>query len=313
MNGQGQPDSIQQGQQPQEQGQPSFTQQQGQTGFGQQGQSGFTQQGQPNFGQQGQSGFTQQGQPNFGQQGQQNFTQWQGQPNFTQQQGQQFHQNFDATKMLFSKLLPIIKNPVEELKNIAATKDISLGIQMILLNVIVSLLGIVMAMAVTRLKLGDAARYMAIPYARIVVAGTVTVAANYFATAGILFGFSKAFAKGAEVTFSQSITAVGGKALYDAAVLVLGVICMLLNTGFGAFVLVAGYGATYILMVLAYCESVRLSSTAKLYVLAITKVCMLLVMYLVCRVVLMPAVENIFTSAFSSIFGGALSGLSDLY
>lgn len=252
-------------------------------------------------------------------QSQQPFTQAQQpvQPQFAQQQyngqGQQFNQTIgkatDATKALVGKLVPIVKSPVEELKNIAATKESKLGIQMILCNIVVSLLLLIISMVVVRVKLGDAAEYVSIPYAKTVILGTVFAAVYYFAMAGILFGFTKVFSKGTEVSFAQSITAVGGKALYDAAVFIISAICMIINVKFGCVILVIGCAFTYLLMVITYSESVELKGSFKVYVLAITYICMMIIAYLAAKVCLESMAETLLSGLSSSLLGGYKSGL----
>ena len=223
------------------------------------------------------------------------------QSNAQQQLNQAVGKAAEATKALAGKIVPILKNPVEELKGIAATGDSKLGIQMVLCNIIASFLLLIIGMIALRLKLGDMAEYMEIPYVKIVLVGTIVMAAYYFAMAGILFGFTKAFAKGSEVHFAQSITAVGGKALYDIAVFVLGALCMVISSGFGLYVIMAGMAFTYLLMVITYSESVALKGSFKVYVLAITYICMM--------VLLIFAMKSFAQSLFDTVFAGSLGNL----
>lgn len=228
-----------------------------------------------------------------------------GQQSNAQQLNQAVGKAAEATKALAGKIVPILKNPVEELKGIAATGDSKLGIQMVLCNIIASFLLLIIGMIALRLKLGDMAEYMEIPYMKIVLVGTIVLAAYYFAMAGILFGFTKAFAKGTEVNFAQSITAVGGKALYDIAVFVLGALCLVINGVFGFYVIMAGLAFTYLLMVVTYSESVALKGSFKVYVLAITYICMM--------VLLIFAMKSFAQSLFDTVFAGSLGSLGNLY
>ena len=111
--------------------------------------------------QQSQPQSEQQSQTEQQQMGQQSQT---GQQSNAQQQlNQAVGKAAEATKALAGKIVPILKNPVEELKGIAATGDSKLGIQMVLCNIIASFLLLIIGMIALRLKLGDMAEYMEIP------------------------------------------------------------------------------------------------------------------------------------------------------
>ena len=226
-----------------------------------------------------------------------------GQPSQTGQQ--QFNQAMEkatqATKALAGKIVPILKSPVEELKSIAAMGSPKMGIQMIVCNIIASFVLLIIGMIALHIKLGDMAEYMSIPYVKIILAGTIVMAVYYFAMAGILYGFTKAFAKGTEVNFAQSITAVGGKALYDIAVFVLGALCMIISGEFGFYVIIGGFAFTYLLMVITYSESVALKSSQKVYVLTFTYICMM--------VLFIFAMKSFAQSLLYTVLSGPLGSL----
>lgn len=210
----------------------------------------------------------------------------------------------NGTKLFVGKIIPILKNPVEELKNIAMTNDVTMGLQMVISNIILTLLVLIIAMAGIRSKLGDLAEYVSIPYVKIVLLGTITVAAVYFAMAGILLAITKIFVKDSDVTFAQMITIVGGKALYDMGVLVIGILFMLLNTGLGLFLIAAGSVFTYLIMIVTYCSIVRMQESKKVYVLAITYFCMMIVAYLIVRILLGSMVEEFAKGSLGNMIGG---------
>lgn len=210
----------------------------------------------------------------------------------------------NGTKLFVGKIIPILKNPVEELKNIAMTNDVTMGLQMVISNIILTLLVLIIAMAGIRSKLGDLAEYVSIPYVKIVLLGTITVAAVYFAMAGILLAITKIFVKDSDVTFAQMITIVGGKALYDMGVLVIGILFMLLNTGLGLFLIAAGSVFTYLIMVVTYCSIVWMQESKKVYVLAITYFCMMVVAYLIVRILLGSMVEEFAKGSLGNMIGG---------
>lgn len=267
-----------------------------------------------------------QSQPDSQQSGEQSFSSQQSngqsfssqQSNGQQSNGQSFNsQQFtqtvgkvtNGTKLFVGKIIPILKNPVEELKNIAMTNNMTMGLQMVISNVVLTLLVLIIAMAGVRSKLGDLAEYVSIPYVKIVLLGTITAAAVYFAMAGILLAITKLFVKDSDVTFAQMITIVGGKALYDMGVLVIGILFMLLNTGLGMFLIVAGSVFTYLVMVVTYCSLVRMQESKKVYVLAITYFCMMIVAYLIVRILLGSVVEEFAKGSLGSLMNGYSSQL----
>ncbi|MBR1742032.1 MAG: hypothetical protein IJ733_09235 [Lachnospiraceae bacterium] len=288
----------------------------GQPGYGNPqmngGQSGYgnpqMNQGQPGYGQPQMNGG-QYGQP-FGGQGAYNPY---GQPQFSQQVNQTLGKATNATKNLFAKIGTILKNPVGELKAISESGSSSLGLQMIGFNLVVVMILVLIALLSLRARLGEYARYANIPYFQTIFVCVVTMAIYYFAEAGILFGFTKAFSKGARVTFSMAITPIGGMALYNALILVVGVLLSILNAGLGAFIIVAGYIFTYVLLVVVYCESVPLTGNAKFYVLGITQICLIIAMTIAFYLIVVPAVEQIGSTVSNGLFGNFLGGLGKFY
>ena len=300
-------------------GQPDFGQPQmngGPSGYGQPQMNG----GQPGFGQPqmngGQPGF---GQPQmnggpygqqFGGQGQYNPY---GQPQFSQQVNQTLGKATNATKNLFAKIGAILKNPVGELKAIAEAGSSSLGLQMIGFNLAVLVVLVLIALLSLRAKMGEYSRYVSIPYFQTIFVCVVTMAIYYFAEAGILYGFTKAFSKGARVTFSMAVTPVGGSALYNALILVVGILLSLLNGGLGAFVLAAGYLFTYVLLIVSYCESAPITGNSKFYVLGITQVCLIIAMAIAAVLIVGPALDKLGSTVSNGLFGSFFNGLGSFY
>jgi hypothetical protein len=224
----------------------------------------------------------------------------------TQQENMQLNETIDkiatGTKSLLGKIVPIFKNPVEELKNIAKTNSAALGLQMIVINLVITCIMMIVAMIVLRVRLGRGAEYLSIPYAGIVIGVTLTAAASYFLWAVILFGVSKAFAKNQEITVAQLITISGGKALYDIVIKVVGILLFLLLPGLGVVVLGIGSAFTSVLMIVTYCETVELEGSKKVYAVTITYICVLIVTSLIMLITLGSAVSEVL-QGFGSAFG----------
>lgn len=213
---------------------------------------------------------------------QQSAPQQQTQPNFQQN----FQQNYQSAsqndfgnkiKNMFMNILPMLKNPVGVLKELGDSGDAITGVMMIGLNLIITLFLLIFSCIAIRIKVGDYARFINIPYAQIILGGFFSTAVNYFASAGILFGFTKAFSKGTNVKFSQILSPIGGKALYDIAIVIVAALFMLFSPMFGLFLIAAGFAFTCSLFIVSYCESVGISANGKMYAIGITAVCMIIV------------------------------------
>lgn len=185
----------------------------------------------------------------------------------------------DDTKNMFAKILPIIKNPVGETKNIVSSGSSILGMEMLFFNIAVTFVLLVVAMVAIRLKLGSYASWIQLPYVKIVISVTFLTAASYFAMAGLLLLASKVFFK-AETFFAEIISITGTKALIDAFFLVISTLLALIFPKAGVLVFVVGSIFTTLIFLFSYAESVELDASKKVYSLLITYVGLALFYYL---------------------------------
>lgn len=225
--------------------------------------------------------------------------------------GEQMNQTIDKitneTKSFLSRILPILKNPVEELKKIAKTNETAPGIQMIIINLVITFLAMIIFTFLQKLLYGGGMGYLTAYYIGNAIGSTILTAityliwaaATYFLWAAVLFGVTKTFAKDEQTTFASMLTIVGGKALYDTAIRVVGVLLMVVLSGFGSFVLAIGSAFTSILMIVTYCETVELEGSKKVYALAIAYACVILVS----DMIMFVTSNSLFSSMVNSLGG----------
>lgn len=203
----------------------------------------------------------------------------------------------NETKNVFAKILPVLRNPVEETSRIASTGDSTLGMQMIIFNIGVTAILLLLSMATIRSKLGDYAEWIDIPYAKIIVSITGIVAAVYFATAGLLLMASKMFFQ-AETSFAEIISITGTKALLDALVSVGGALLVVISPQAGLIFLIIGNVISILVFLFSYAESVELEGSKKVYSLLITYAGLFLMSYFLCKLFL-----NDILSSFEGLGG----------
>lgn len=185
-------------------------------------------------------------------------------------------------KTIFSKIVPIFKSPVEEIKKIAATGTTGFGWEMVTLNVLVTFVMAIIAMFTWKHNLGAYADYMDIPYVRIVLSVTIMVAVNYVVLAGLLYFASNTLFK-SNIAFSQIISIIGSKAVIDGCFLVVGVMIMMISIGLGMVIVLLGNIYSILVMIVSYIEMTALDGSKKVYSLLITYVGLFIIYYLIYR------------------------------
>ncbi|MCR5623841.1 MAG: hypothetical protein K6G11_01200, partial [Lachnospiraceae bacterium] len=174
----------------------------------------------------------------------------------------------------------VFAHPVTSAKKQSEKKDSLSGILMICFNIVISLIILCIINAVIRSKLEDFAEFF--PSARFILLGTLSIAALYFAAAGLLIGFSQIFKGNSRVTFSHCVTPVGQKAMLDSCIFALAGICALINLTFGMHVLVIGMIYTNILMITSFVEISPIPSNRKILVIGITQA----IIYIISSIIL---------------------------
>lgn len=193
------------------------------------------------------------------------------QPNssFQQSYTQGNHRLVCELKNIASEILPIVKNPVEEIKHIAYSQNTYAGNLMIVINLVVTLVVLIIALLSLKSKMGAAADYIEIPYAKIVVSVVVMSAIMYYSIAGLIYYVSKKFFN-APTFFSEINSIVGGKAILDAVILIISGVFFIISPLLGG--ILYGVGNLYTLLMFLYCygETVLLGGSKKVYTILIT-------------------------------------------
>ncbi len=261
--------------------------------------------------------------PEQGQSNQNGYNAGQGQPNYNngvnQQQEQYNNMNGQQTagpdmgaagpnintekakkeaQTMWSNILNVFKKPVETLGNIARSNDMKFGIEMIAINAIIYFIIMLIAISSIKSSMGYYAEYLGISTFGISISVLFSALIINFAQAGILFGSIRVLSKDSDATFAYTLTFVGGKTLYDAILIIISAILLMMSPVLGAVVYAVGTGFTYLIFVVSCCETVKMEGSKKVYALTITFAGNLLVTYLIIQVLL-----GSLLSSLSSILG----------
>ncbi len=210
---------------------------------------------------------------------------------FTEQAGQMMNQFVSTSKNLFGRLVPMIKRPATELGAMAENEETSLGIQMIVLHLAVTLVMTIVYLLTLKSQLGVMAEYMEIPYVKIVLLMLILTAVVDFGLAAILFVVTKFIFK-SELGFGGMLPLVGGMAVVNSAAFVVGGILMILSAQLGFIIIVVGAILGFLYMLGGYFKAVDISEDAKVYALFISYVVFMLIVLIVTKVLLADAVDQ---------------------
>ncbi len=295
---------FQQGQQSGQQG-PQFQQyqQSGQQGpqFQQYQQSG--QQG-PQFQQGQQSG--QQG-PQY-QQYQQNGPQYQQeQPGGYTKEAEWINRQKKAfvsgTKNMFSEILPILKSPVNRVRQISSSNDARVGIQLIISKAVIFLVVMIIALLMLSNKIQEASMGLIetqMPYIQVILVTLILTAGIDFLESVVLKAITGAFNGITDV--NTMLNVIGARAIYDTFLLVIVAILGLVSwkVAFVAFALLSPL-ITYIQFA-SYQGCVRLKEDKKPYSYFIAKLCIGIISFLIIYLITRTFMDSIPTSILNGLF-----------
>lgn len=222
-----------------------------------------------------------QGGPSYGNQGNQ----------FTEQAGQMMNQFVSTSRSLFGRLVPMIKRPATELGAMAENEETSLGIQMIVLHLVVTLVMTIVSLLTVKSRLGIMAEYIDIPYVKTILLTLILTAVVDFGLAAILFVVTKFIFK-SELGFGGMLPLAGGMAVVNSAALVVGGILMILSAQLGSIIIVLGAILGFMYMLGGYFKAVEISEDAKVYALSISYAVFVLIVLIVTKVLLADAVDE---------------------
>ena len=236
-----------------------------------------------------------QGQQTYGGQGGQTYNNqgYAGQGSqFTEQAGQMMNQLVSTSRSLLGRLVPMIKRPATELGAMAENEETSLGIQMIVLHLVVTLVMTIVSLLTVKSRLGIMAEYIDIPYIRAILLALILTAVMDFGLAAILFVVTKFIFK-SELGFGGMLPLVGGMAVVNSAALVVGGILMILSAQLGSIIIVLGAIFGFMYMIGGYFKAVEISEDAKVYAMSISYAVFVLIVLIVIKVLLADAVDDI--------------------
>jgi hypothetical protein len=256
-------------------------------------------QGQPNQGQAYQ-GQPFQGQPNQGQpypQFQNNMgnVPFQGKPN-----GINGNQIVDLIKNVGKEIVNLFKDPIGTTERIAEQNDKTMPLAMVITNIVFIFLISIIAMIVVRVKLGDWAEWVSIPYVKIVLVVTILSAIFDFALAGVTVLSAKVFFKD-DMSFAKALSLAGTKVLIDTVVILAALILTILSPTVGVAVLSLGMFFTTLMFIMSYQQVCKLPAAKKFYSLFVTLILQAAAMGIVYAVVAASVASSLQT-ALSYLF-----------
>lgn len=240
-------------------------------------------------------------------QGQQQFNQ--GQFNGGAQfNAGQFNQGPSQANAFVNKVIGIVKNPVEEIRNIAYSGNNTDSFILLGVGAVLYIIGLALAMLKLHLKLGDAAKEMKLPYVKYVIMIAIMMVIVDIIAGVMMFVGTKVVDKTANPSMVPVWAVVGLKSVYKGIGVVAGGIVTLLLPWPGISVMVAGAFVSFVLAANAYCVIMQLDQVRSTYIQMISAAVTVLIAMFCTYMVMETAKDDIVNAAMSI----AMSGLSSL-
>lgn len=185
---------------------------------------------------------------------------------FAEQAGQAVNQLVSGTKGLIKRLVPLVKRPVSELDELIKNNEKNLGIQMIAVHTAINTLIAIIEMIVLRVKLGEYAKYMSIPYVKMVLIALFFTLIGDLIFAGILFLVTKYIFK-AECTYGHMLILTGSKVMVESAAMIIGGIISIIYAPVGMLIIALGSVLGLLYVIGGYYRTINLSDDVKVYAL----------------------------------------------
>lgn len=238
-------------------------------------------------------------------QGQQQFNQ--GQFNSGAQfNAGQFNQGPSQANVLVNKVIGIVKNPVEEIRNIAYSGSNTDSFILLGVGAVLYIIGLALAMLKLHLKLGDTAKEVKFPYVKYVIMITIMMVVVDIVAGVMLYVGTKVVDKTANASMVPVWAVVGLKSVYKGIGIVAGGVVMLALPWPGFAIMLAGGFVSFVLAANAYCVIMQLDQVKSTYIqmisVAVTVLIALFCTYMVCE----TAKDDIIKAAV----GSAMSGFS---
>lgn len=237
-------------------------------------------------------------------QGQQQFNQ--GQFNGGQQfNAGQFNQGPSAASTFFNKILGIVKNPVEEIRNIAYSGDSKDSFILLGVGAALYVIGLIICMLKINSAIGkDAAKELDLPYVKYVVLTAIIFVVMDIIVGAMLYVSTMIVEKSIKPSWTPIWAVVGLKSVYKGIGILAGSIIVVVLPWPGMAVMLAGILVSFVLCVNSYCVIMQLDSVKSTYIQMITiAVSSLLAMFFAYMII-----ETALDDLISALFGAFLSG-----
>lgn len=211
---------------------------------------------------------------------------------FAEQAGKAMNQLVSGTKGLIKRFLPLFKSPVSEQRDMIQGQDKTIGMQMLGLHAVANLLVMIIACIAIRVELGDYAKYVKVPYVRMVlVAVLITIVAD-FVIAGALYVVTKLLFN-VESNFRQMMILTGSKAVVESVTMFVGYVLALIYAPAGMIIIVLGMVLGLLFLLGGYYNTVEMNEDKRVYALFAVAVAVLII-------------NGIMTGAFAASVGERL-------
>jgi hypothetical protein len=170
----------------------------------------------------------------------------------------------DLAKNIGKEIVNLFKDPIGTTEKIAEKNDMTMPLTMVITNIVFIFLISIISMIVVRVKLGDWAEWVSIPYVKIVLVVTILSAIFDFALAGVTVLSAKVFFKD-DMSFAKALSLAGTKVLIDTVVILAALILTVLSVAVGVAVLSLGMFFTTLMFITSYQQVCKLSMTKKFY------------------------------------------------
>lgn len=180
----------------------------------------------------------------------------------------------NSSKTLIKNLSLLFKDPVGQSVEITNDTRIVTGIQLIVINFITVLLGMIFSTIGIKLKFSNYSLFSAFSGFKYFAAAILILIPSYFIGAAILYATTKFIGKH-DIDYLTALNLFSVKAVFDAVFIFAGSLITIFIPGFGTGLVLCGCGCSFILLILTYINLFEIEGTKLLITLCIvfTYVC----------------------------------------
>lgn len=238
-----------------------------------------------------------------GEQTQYNYHSQKGQNQYYQERSNQntkeaewFNGKKDAfvsgTKNMFAQILPILRTPVTTVQNIASSNSTAVGMEFLIAKSLICLILTLIGLEKLSLATGG---YLQIPYLKITLFVLCVTAGIDFLEALLMKVFTRVC--NGFTNYSEMITTIGARALYECLILLAAGILCLISVRAAFFVYLLCILILPYIQYSAYQAVARVSDDKKPYIFFVGKLCIAIILFLMIYIML----NDISTSLLTGI------------